>query len=470
MRAAPARAPDPGPTDAATAAVSATLRPEEPMPEIVDCRDHFPQGDAATAWRLASLNPMSTGLKGSSILKIAYEIKALQEEGRPVCNLTVGDFAPDQFPIPAELRDGVAAALADGQTNYPPAFGIPELRAAIVDLYERDLGLRYGVDSVIVGSGARPPIYATFALVVQAGDKVLYCAPSWNNHHYLHINGAQPVRLDCGPETDFLPTADQLEGRLDGVSLICLNSPLNPTGTVFEADQLAAICDVVLAENARREAAGERPVMVMYDQVYWMLTFGEARHHTPVGLRPAMARYTIFVDAISKSFAATGLRVGWAVIPEPLALPFRALMGHIGAWAPKPEQVATAALLRDPAAVTRYHGTMKKGLEDRLNALHDGLQAMKVRGLPADSIAPQGAIYLTGRFDIVGRSWRGQVISTDEHVRAFLLEEAGFGVVPLAVFGPKDVVGWVRLSVGAVSLEDIAEGLARIEVALQGLA
>lgn len=439
------------------------------MAKLVDCRAHFPTGEAADAWRHASLNPMSGGLKGSSILKIAYEIRAMQDEGHEVCNLTVGDFAPSQFSIPQGLRDGINDALAEGQTNYPPAFGTPELRAAVVDLYERELGLSYSVDSVIVGSGARPPIYATFALVVKAGDKVIYCAPSWNNQHYVHINHAEAVLVHCGPETDFLPTAEHLQGKLDGVSLICLNSPLNPTGTVFKPEQLGGICDLVLAENRTREAAGERPIMVMYDQVYWMLTFGGARHVTPVGLRPEMARYTIFVDAISKSFAATGLRVGWGVIPEPLALPFRALMGHMGAWAPKPEQMATARLLQNPDAIAAYHCTMKKGLEDRLNALHDGLQSMKAKGLAADSIAPQGAIYLTGRFDIAGKTWRGKTIETDEDVRSFLLEEAGFGVVPLSVFGPKNVVGWVRLSVGAVSLEDIADGLARIETALQNL-
>ncbi len=439
------------------------------MTEPVDCRAQFPTGDEAAAWRAHALNPMSSGLKGSSILKIAYEIRAMQDEGHPVCNLTVGDFAPSQFSIPSTLEEAVAAAYAEGHTNYPPAFGTPELRAAIVDLYERELGLTYPVDSIIVGSGARPPIYATFALVVEPGDKVLFCAPSWNNHHYLHINGAQPVKVHCGPETDFLPTRELLEGQLDGVTLICLNSPLNPTGTVFEEDQLAGICDLVLEENARREAAGERPVMVMYDQVYWMLTFGEARHVTPPGLRPAMAKYTIFVDAISKAFAATGLRVGWAVIPAPFELPFKALIGHMGAWAPKPEQLATAKLLQDPGAVSEYMGTFKQDLADRLFALHDGLQAMKAKGLPADSIAPQGAIYLTGRFDVAGRTWNGKLIETDEDVRSFLLEAAGFGVVPLAVFGPKDVVGWVRLSVGAVSLEDIADGLARIEQALSQL-
>lgn len=434
-----------------------------------DCSAWFPQGEEGEAWRLSALNPMSTGLKGSSILAIAASIKALQAEGQPVCNLTIGDFDPAQFGIPASLQRDINAALEEGQTNYPPAVGTPELRQAVVDLYERDLGLKYPIGSVIVGSGARPPIYSTFALVVKPGDRVLYCAPSWNNSFYLHINGAEAVQVHCGPETDFLPTAAMLDGKLDGVSLICLNSPLNPTGTMFGEEQLGEICDLVLATNRRREAAGERPVFVMYDQVYWMLTYGGARHVTPVGVRPAMAKYTIFVDAISKSFAATGLRVGWAVVPAPLELPFKALIGHIGAWAPRPAQLATAKLLSDPETIGAYHGVMRRGLEDRLNALHDGLQAMKASGLPTDSIAPQGAIYLTGRFDIAGKRWNGAVIETDEDVRRFLLDEAGFGVVPLAVFGPKDVIGWVRLSVGAVSMRDIAEGLARIEKALNRL-
>jgi len=423
----------------------------------------------AGAYTLSALNPMASGLKGSAILKIAGEIRAMQAEGRTVANLTVGDFNPKLFPIPAKLGQEVAAAYAAGQTNYPPAVGLPGVRRAVRDLYEPSLGLNYPIDSVVMGSGARPPIYATYALVVQPGDKVVYGIPSWNNHYYCHVNGAEVIGIETTDETDFLLDASHLEGKLDGVTLICLNSPLNPCGTAFDADSLGRLCDVILEENARRQATGARPVMVMYDQVYWMLCFGDKEHGTPPGVRPEMAAYTIFVDAISKSFAATGLRVGWAVVPPGLMPAYKALIGHMGAWAPRPEQLATEALLDDVDAVATFQHGFHDAVEARLVALHEGFSRMNAAGLPVHSIAPQGAIYLSAQFDVLGRKAHGRTLAHDDDVRFFLLDEAGFGVVPFQAFGLEEDTGWMRLSVGAVTLDDIALGLERIEAALRSL-
>jgi len=186
-------------------------------------------------------------------------------------------------------------------------------------------------------------------------------------------------------------------------------------------------------------------------------------------VRPAMAAYTIFVDAISKSFAATGVRVGWAVVPPGLTGAYKALIGHMGAWAPRPEQLATEALLDDEDAIRTYHATMKVGLEARLNALHDGFEAMHAAGLPVRSIAPQGAIYLSVRFDILGASAGDYSFATDEDIRGYLLNEAGIGIVPFGAFGLTEDAGWMRLSVGAVSLDAIAAGLVRIEAALRNV-
>ena len=393
----------------------------------------------------------------------------MQAAGRDVCNLTVGDFKPSQFRVPSELTAETQAALERGETNYPPAVGLPETRQAVRDLYERELGLNYPVDSIIMGSGARPPIYATFRLLVEPGDTVLYALPSWNVGYYVHLSGAKPLEIPTLPENDFLLDAAQIEGKLDGVTLMVLNSPMNPCGTAFSAEGLGRICDVVLAENRKRQASGDRPLMVLYDQVYWMLTFGETQHHTPIGVRPEMVPYTIFVDAISKSFAATGLRVGWGVVPPSLSPAYKALIGHMGAWAPRPEQIATAALLNDTGAIERYHAEMKTACEDRLLALHNGFEAMAARGLPVRSIAPQGAIYLSVNFPIHGRNCEGKVLASDEDIRFFLLDKAGFGVVPFGAFGVPGDLGWMRLSIGAVSIEEIESGLSRISEALESL-
>jgi len=435
----------------------------------IDCTVCTPPGEDESAFSARALNTMSQGLGGSQILRIAGEIKAMQADGHDICNLSVGDFSPKEFRIPASLGDDIAAALSRGETNYPPAIGLPETREAVRTLYERELGLKYRMDSIIMGSGARPPIFATVALVVEPGDKMLFGIPSWNNPYYVHLAGAGAIALATNAQSNFLLTGDMIRPHLDGVTLLCLNSPLNPCGTAYGEQELGDLCDVILAENRTRASAGKRPIMVMYDQVYWMLCFGDTRHHTPVSVRPEMASYTIFIDAISKSFAATGLRVGWAVVPPALTPRFKALIGHMGAWAPRPAQLATAALLHDPQTISTYHATMKADVEARLNALHQGFSAMTAKGLPVRSIAPQGAIYLSVHFDMLGRTHRGQAIRTDEDVRSFLLNEAGLGIVPFQAFGLSEDTGWMRFSVGAVSLDDIHAGLQRAEAALSQL-
>jgi aspartate aminotransferase len=242
---------------------------------------------------------------------------------------------------------------------------------------------------------------------------------------------------------------------------------VNPTGAMFRADALAAICDLVLEENARRRGR-ERPLYLLYDQVYWMLAFGAIPHVTPVALRPAMTEYTISLDAISKSFAATGLRVGWALGPPDVMRYMGDLVVHMGGWAPRPEQVATAALLRSAEAIADYHRIMNRGLKERLDALYAGVRAMQSAGLPVDATAPAGAIYLSARFALAGyRTASGQWLVTNQDIRRYLLDEADFAAVPFQAFGVPDDTGWFRLSVGAVSVADIEAALPKVRRALE---
>ena len=410
---------------------------------------------------------MAAGLVGSEILRIAGEIRALVAAGRPICNLTVGDFDPQQFPIPDLLLEGVRTALEHGETNYPPSNGMPELRQAVARFYERDLGLRYPVESVLIVAGARPVIYCIFRTLVDPQDRVVYTVPSWNNNHYTHLVEGAGVPVVCKPEHRFLPTREELLPVLPGARLLCLNSPLNPTGTAFERGTLLGICEAVLEENEARTRRGERPLYVLYDHIYWMLCFGDTVHVTPPELLPEMARYTLFVDGISKGFAATGLRVGWGVGPVDIISRMSAVLGHVGAWAPRAEQRATAALLEDAEAIRLYQVDFKRQLELRLDLLHSGLQAMKARGLAVESIPPMGAIYLTARIHPFGRQTPdGTVLRTNRDVRRYVLEAAGIGVVAFGAFGSTVDEGWFRLSVGAVSEADIEAALPRLEEAL----
>src|SRR5215468_9566826 len=409
----------------------------------------------------ASLSDLARGVIGSEILRIAAEIRALKAKGAEICNLTVGDFDPAQFPVPPALLEGVRAALAAGHTNYPPSDGVLALREAVARFYARGLGLAYPVESVLVTGGARPLLYGSYRTVLDPGDLVVYPVPSWNNNHYAYLCGAKAVELPVHADANFFPTPAQLRPHLPRARLLLINSPLNPTGTVIDPEVLRAICELVVEENRRRARAGGdagKALWLCYDQVYYQLTFGNAKHATPPQVCPDVAPYTIMLDAASKTFAATGMRVGWAVMPPAARQRMADILGHVGAWAPRPEQVAMAALLDDDAAVTAYLGEMRARVQQRLDRLAAGFAAMRADGYPVEAIAPQGAIYLSVRVAIPNQS--------NEATRQLLLTRAGLAVVPFQAFGLRDDSGWFRISVGAVSLAEIDAAFPRLRAAL----
>jgi aspartate aminotransferase len=407
-----------------------------------------------------SLSSLAQGLIGSEVLKIAGEVRALVASGRSVTNLTVGDFSPSEFRIPQLLESLIGQNLAAGQTNYPPSDGTLELRRSVLEYYRQALDLTYPLESVLIAGGSRPVIYAAYAAVVDRGDKVVYPTPSWNNNHYTYLAGATAVELNVGADTNFMPTADMIRPHVRDARLIAVCTPLNPTGTVMAKSEVEAIARLVVEENERRAETGERPLFLLWDQVYWTLTFGDNRHWSPPQVVPESAAWTIFVDGISKSLAATGLRVGWTVAPPAVTTRMRDIIGHMGAWAPKAEQLAVAAFLGQKDEIASYHEQMIRELRLRLDALYDGFMDMRREGLPVNAIAPQGAIYLSVQFNLIDR------FGTNEAIRRFLLEEAGFAVVPFQAFGVKRDDGWFRLSAGAVSVRDCDEGLARVRRAL----
>ena len=200
-----------------------------------------------------------TGLVGSEILKIAADIRAMVAGGAEVCNLTVGDFSPAEFPIPQFLEREIVRALQAGETNYPPSDGVPQLRQAVKAFYEQWLGLDYPLESILVTGGSRPGIYGTYTAVVDPGDTVIYPGAVVEQQP-LRAHGRRARRRPSSAtsRTRSCPRARTLEPVIRGARLLALNSPLNPSGTAFTAEALAEICDLVLEENARRGPASAR--------------------------------------------------------------------------------------------------------------------------------------------------------------------------------------------------------------------
>ena len=409
---------------------------------------------------------IARGMQGSEVLRIAAEVRKLLAEGRPLCNLTVGDFDPRQFPVPVTLRDEAIAAFERGETNYPPSEGLPALREAIVAFVAREQGTAYPIESVLVASGVRPLMYAACRALLDPGDELVFGVPSWNMNHYAWLTQARPVPLVTVAEHAFHPTLDLIRPHLRSATVVHLCSPANPTGTMMSIGELERITAAIVEENQRRIVEGQRALFLLYDQVYGGLTHGTSGHANPVGLIPEVAPWTVCLDGISKMFAATGLRVGWSLAAPPVSVVMRDLLAHVGAWAPRPEQVATTKLLRDEPAIAAFRVAMDSGIKSRLDTLCEGFTALREVGYPVDWVRPEGAIYLSIRLDLVGRTIDGRPITTNEDIRYLLLEQAGFAVVPFQAFGLEAETGWFRASVGAVSLGDIGDAFPRIQALL----
>ncbi len=415
-----------------------------------------------------NVSVLANTLIGSEIIKIGNEVNDMKRKGAQIANLTIGDFDPSIFPIPKGLEEEIVSAYHARHTNYPPADGILALRETITEVVLDRYQLSYTTNDVLVAGGSRPLIYALYLALIDAGDTVLYPAPSWNNNHYCHLSSAKGIAITTTVENNFMPTAEQLKPHLKGATLLALCSPLNPTGTMFSQQQLEEICDIVIEENKSR-MADEKPLYIMYDQIYALLTFGKA-HVNPVSLRPELKDYVIYIDGISKCLAATGVRVGWAFGPANIISKMKAILGHIGAWAPKAEQVAVANYFKDKTAVDSYLTHFKAQVQESLEALYDGFQQLKSEGFKVDAVIPMGAIYLTLKIDYMGKTTPdGNLLKNSADINFYLIKAAETALVPFSAFGNEEGMPWFRASIGGCSLQDIKDMMPRIKNALSKL-
>lgn len=412
------------------------------------------------------VSKLAENIIGSEIIKLAAEVNEKIKQGEKILNFTIGDFNPKEFPIPAELKQYIVDEYFNDQTNYPAADGMAELRQAVSRLLKERGGLEYAPDEILIAGGARPVIYSIFRALVDPGDTVLFATPSWNNNHYSYLNGAKAIVIEATPEQNFMPSAADFAPHIAGASFIALCSPQNPTGTVFTKEGLEAICDLILAENKKR-GPEQKPVYLMYDQIYWALTYGGIQHYDPVSLRPGMKNYTVFVDGISKSLAATGVRVGWSMGPKFIIDKMKAILTHVGAWAPKAEQLATARYLQQLDTYDVFLSVQKEKINARLQGFYKGFCELKAEGFHVDAIAPQAAIYLTVQFNLAGQQTpEGIRLKNTKDVTKYLLDEARLAIVPFYAFGSSEESSWYRLSVGTCRLQDVDELIASLRRAL----
>jgi aspartate aminotransferase len=415
------------------------------------------------------LSHLAGTLIGSEIVKLGNAISERIRNGEKIYNFTIGDFDPTIFPIPKELENLIIESYQEKNTSYPAAEGVLDLRKSVSTFIKEWEGIDYAPNEIQIASGGRPLIYTVFKAIVDKGDKVIYGVPSWNNNHYVHMTDGEHCVIDCTAENDFMPTPEDIKKNIKGATLICICTPQNPTGTTLSKNALTEICDLIIDENKLR-GDDEKKLYLMFDQMYWTLTFGSTTHYNPISLRPEMRAYTIFVDGISKVFAATGVRVGWAMGPESVIVKMKAILSHLGAWAPMAEQKAVAKYLLQKDAIAKYLVHFKAEIEERLRNIHAGFIALKEKGYSVDSVTPQAAIYLTIKIDLVGKTTTdGNELATQADVTSYILGEAKLAVVPFSAFGAGSKSSWYRLSVGTSKKEEIPEMLGKLEAALEKL-
>ncbi len=376
--------------------------------------------------RAAALTPSLT-------LAIDSKAKQMKAEGQDVVGFGAGE--PD-FDTPQHIKDAAAQALAAGFTKYTPSSGIPELRQAIADKFKRENGLAYKPSQIIVSCGGKHSCYNVVLATCQEGDEVLIPAPYWLSYpEMVKLAGAKPVVLPTTDRTEFKVTPDQLRVAITPhTRLFILNSPSNPTGSVYSPAEIQALGDVCV----------EKGVLIMSDEIYEHLLYDGAVHRSVASFSPAHQEHTIIVHGFAKAWSMTGWRLGFLAAPEPIAKAIDAIQSHSTSNPTSFAQKGAVAALTGPQDHVK---TWLAEYDRRRRYAHQKLNS--IPGLSC--VNAKGAFYL---FPNIARTG----IKSTEFC-AKLLEQEKVAAVPGIAFGADD---YLRISY-ATSLANIEKGLERLD-------
>lgn len=393
----------------------------------------------------APAHPNLAGIEPSATLEMTARAAALDgAEGPAVVSLSAGE--PD-FDTPGYVVEAAVRAIREGETHYPPAAGLPELREAIADYLNRACGGRYESSQVIVSVGAKQAMFDAIFTLFGPGDRVGYAAPYWVSYPaMIRLARAEPVAIETGPDTGFLLTPDHVaEAAAAGLSGLILNSPSNPTGAVYDA----AALDAVL------EAAAERGVWVLSDEIYNEILYRP--DFASVAARTDRHERLVVVNGFSKAYAMTGWRVGYAAGPEPEIRAMIRFQGHVNTNTARPSQRAALAALVDEDRRRAAIDSMVEAFARRRALLLEGVAA--IPGLSA--LPPDGAFYLW----VDARPWCEAAGTGTAGLCLDLLESERLALVPGSAFGTE---GWMRVSYAA-SEADLEAALDRLSAAARRL-
>ena len=384
-------------------------------------------------------------IKPSVTLAIAAKAGKLRSEGIDVVNFSAGE--PD-FDTPDHIKAAAVEALRKGMTKYTDVKGIEPLRAAIVHKYEQEYALRYRKEDVLVSCGAKHSLYNVFQAVINPGDEILIPAPYWVSYSDMALLAEGiPKFIQTSEATGFRITAEQLEAALTPrTKIFVLNSPCNPTGASYAADELLAIARVLEKHSC----------LVIADDIYEKIVYDDFQVHNIVALNPALRDRTVIINGVSKTYAMTGWRIGYAIGPAEIISAAAKIQSQSTSNATSIAQAAALEAINGPqddvmTMVREFH-KRRNVIVDRLNAIQ-GMRCLK----------PQGAFYVFPNVSaLLGRTANGKKLASPCDLADYLLEEAKVAVVPGEDFGSKE---HIRFSY-ATALEDIEKGCKRIAAAV----
>lgn len=388
------------------------------------------------------LSTLVQNLKPSATIAAATKAKALKASGVNVLEFTLGE--PD-FDTPAHIQEAAIQAMKDGHTHYTQATGIPELKQAICDSYDKNYGLKYEINQVSVSNGAKHSIHNVLTTLCNPGDEVIIPTPFWVSYSALvELTGAIPVLIHTTEESGFCLQPEDLEAAItDKTKLLMLNSPSNPTGAVWSRDQLQAIADVCVKHD----------LMVMSDEIYEKLIYDGHEFNSFATLGEEVAKRTIIVSGVSKAYAMTGWRIGWTLASPEITSGMTRLQSQQTSNPCSISQYASIAALNGPQdCVEEMRQEFAKRREYVIS---------RVNGLPDVSFAePGGAFYafmnVSKHF---GKSFDGKTVNNSTEFCTTLLENSHVALVTGDAFGAP---GYVRLSF-ATAMEKIEAGFDALE-------
>ncbi|MEO8738232.1 MAG: aminotransferase class I/II-fold pyridoxal phosphate-dependent enzyme [Casimicrobiaceae bacterium] len=385
-------------------------------------------------------------VKASPSMAAKARVDALRAAGMTIVDFTLGE--PD-FPTPPHIVDAAIAAMRGGQTRYTASGGTPALRQAIARKLQRENGIGYAPEDVVVGCGAKQIIFNAFATSLNPGDEVIVPAPFWVSYtDMVAINGGTPIVVPCAEHGGWKLTAEVLEAAISPrTRWLVLNTPNNPSGAVYTEDELRALTEVLLRHP---------DVWLLTDEIYEHFLYDDAQHHSAVRLEPALRTRALSVSGVSKAYAMTGWRVGYGAGPRKLIGAIDLMLSQSTTCASAISQAAAAAALDGPQECIAEAVATFAERRDRIVALLNGIPGFRCGH-------PSGAFYVFASVDaLIGKTDpSGHKLDSDAAVMSFLLEHAGVAAVDGASYG---VSPYLRFSF-ATSLEQIEQGCARIREA-----